>query len=199
MIPLPVVIEQEDKQRVAYDLFSRLLKDRIIFIGTPINDTVANAVIAQLLFLESQDPDKDVYMYINSPGGVVTSGLGIYDTMQYVKPDIVTVCVGQAASMGCHLLAGGAKEKRFALPHARIMMHPVSGGMRGSSLDVEIEYEEMMSLQSTLHSLLATHCGRTVDEVRKEFQRNRYMSPNDAVEFGIIDSIHERSVRESNE
>jgi ATP-dependent Clp protease, protease subunit len=196
---LPIVIEKHGEREVAYDLYSRLLKDRIVFIGTPINDQVANAIIAQLLFLESDAPDKDIYMYINSPGGSVVSGLGIYDTMQYVKPDINTICTGQAMSMGCFLLASGTSGKRFALPHARIMMHSVQGGMQGSSPDVRIQAKEMEYLENDLFSLLAKHCGKNKEEISVEFEREVYMNPNEAMKFGIIDAVHERSTREAHE
>ncbi len=197
---LPIVIEKYGDQERAYDLYSRLLKDRIIFLGTPINDQVANAVIAQLLFLESSDPDKDIFMYINSPGGQITSGLGIYDTMKYVKPDIQTLCVGQAASMGCFLLAGGTKGKRYSLPHSRIMMHMVQGGQQGSMPDVEVHYEEMKSLNDMFLDIFCEDTGGDRKEVEALLQRDKYMHPKQAKEFGnlgIIDSIHERSMRET--
>lgn len=197
--PLPVVIEKDGSNEKAYDLYSRLLKDRIIFVGTEINDQVANAIIAQLLFLESSDPVKDVFMYINSPGGSVTAGLGIYDTMRYVKPEINTVCVGQAASMGCFLLAAGTKGKRFSLPHARIMMHNVQGGQQGAAPDVAIRYKEMMYLNELLLEELARSTGQTLDKIKAEFERDKFMSPLQAKEFGIIDDIHETSKRESDE
>ena len=197
--PLPIVIEKDGGTEKAYDLYSRLLKDRIIFLGTPINDVVANAVIAQLLFLESDDPTKDIFMYINSPGGVVTAGLGIYDTMRYVKPDIATICIGQAASMGCFLLAAGTKGKRFSLPNSRIMLHQVQGGTEGAAPDVEIQYTEMMRLNKTLLNLLAKSTGRTSEYVKEHSQRDKWMSPEDAKDFGIIDKIHETSTRSENE
>lgn len=199
---IPIVIEKHGDQERAYDLYSRLLKDRIIFLGTPINDQVANAVIAQLLFLESTDPDKDIYMYINSPGGQVTSGLGIYDTMQYVKPDIQTLCVGQAASMGCFLLAGGTKGKRYSLPHSRIMMHMIQGGQEGSMPDVEVHYEEMKYLNDMLLNVFCESTDCKLEDAVALLQRNKYMSPEQAMEFGslgIIDSIHERSERKADE
>lgn len=197
--PLPIVIEKDGSSEKAYDLYSRLLKDRIIFLGTQINSQVANAVIAQLLFLESSDPNKEIYMYINSPGGEVNAGMGIYDTMRYVKPDIATICIGQAASMGCFLLAAGTKGKRFALPHARIMMHQVQGGAHGSAPDVAIQYEEMVFLNDTMMSLLAKNTGKSLAEVKDIFERDKYMGPVEAKSFGIIDDIHEVSTRESNE
>ena len=193
------MIEKDGSSEKAYDLYSRLLKDRIIFLGTPINSQVANAIIAQLLFLESSDPNKEIYMYINSPGGEVTAGMGIYDTMRYVKPDIATICVGMAASMGCFLLAAGTKGKRFALPNARIMMHQVQGGAQGSAPDIAIQYEEMVFLNDTMMSVLAKNTGKTMAEVKSVFERDKYMSPAEAQAFGIIDDIHEFSKRETNE
>lgn len=198
-MPLPVVIEKDGSSERVYDLYSRLLKDRIVFVGTEINDAVANAIIAQLLFLESNDPKKDIYMYINSPGGLVTSGLGIYDTMRYVKPDIVTVCVGQAASMGCFLLSAGTKGKRFSLPHSRIMMHNVQGGQQGAAPDVSVQYKEMMRLNDMLMEILAYNTGQNIEKVRAEFERDKYMSPEEAKLFGIIDEIHAQSMRTDNE
>lgn len=197
--PLPVVIEKDGSNEKAYDLYSRLLKDRIIFLGTEINDQVANAIIAQLLFLESSDHTKDIFMYINSPGGSVTAGLGIYDTMRYVKPEINTVCVGQAASMGCFLLAAGTKGKRFSLPHARIMMHSVQGGAHGAAPDVAIRYKEMMDLNDMMLEILSENTGQPLARVKAEFERDKFMKPMQAKEFGIIDDIHEASKRESNE
>lgn len=199
-IPMPVVIEKDGGSEKAYDLYSRLLKDRIIFVGTPIDDVVANLIVGQLLFLEADDPDKDIFMYINSPGGSVTSGLGIYDTMRYVKPDIITVSVGQAVSMGCFLLAGGTKGKRYSLPHSRIMMHQVQGGPgSGAAPDVSIGYEEMMRLNNLMMSLLAENTGHTVDEIKKLYDRDKWMSPEEAKDFGIIDEIHGSSTRGKNE
>ena len=180
-------------------MFSRLQKDRIIFLGAGVDERLSNITIAQLLCLESQDPEKDIYMYINSPGGSVVAGLGIYDTMQYIKPDVVTVCVGQASSMGCFLLAAGAKGKRFSLPHSRIMMHPVSGGFHGQSPDAHIHYKEMDYLQRTMSELLSSHCGKPVDQILKDFERDHYMSPQEALEYGIIDKIHTKSMRKSDE
>lgn len=197
--PLPVVIEKDGSNEKAYDLYSRLLKDRIIFVGTPINDQVANAIIAQLLFLESDDPDKDIFMYINSPGGVVTAGLGIYDTMRYVKPDVVTVCVGQAVSMGCFLLAGGTPGKRFSLPHTSIMMHMVRGGQEGPVPDVKIRYEEMIKKNDLLMEILAENTAHPLEDIKREFERDKWMTPEEAKEFGIIDDIHAQSVRKSDE
>jgi len=193
--PLPVVIEKDGSNEKVYDLYSRLLKDRIIFVGTPINDQVANAIIAQLLFLESDDAEKDVFMYINSPGGSVTAGLGIYDTMHYVKPDIVTVCVGQAVSMGCFLLSGGTVGKRFSLPHTSIMMHMVQGGAEGSAPDVSIRYDEMMRKNDLLMTILSKNTGNSLEEIKSHFERDKWMTPMEAKDFGIIDEIHEKSVR----
>lgn len=197
--PLPIVIEKDGNTEKAYDLYSRLLKDRIIFLGTPINDAIANAVIAQLLFLEADDPSKDITMYINSPGGSVTSGLGIYDTMRYVKPDISTVCIGQAASMGCFLLAAGTKGKRFSLPNSRIMLHQVQGGASGAAPDVEIQVEEMMRLNKKMLDLLARSTGQSPDFIKENSARDKWMDPELALRFGIIDEIHDVSVREKDE
>jgi len=197
--PLPIVIEKDGSTEKAYDLYSRLLKDRIIFVGTPINDQVANAIIAQLLFLEADDPDKDVFMYINTPGGSVNAGLGIYDTMQYVKPEITTVCIGQAMSMGCFLLSTGSKGKRFSLPHARIMMHSVQAGFEGASPDIRIRTREIDYLENQMFQLLADHTGQSLERIAEEFKREVFMSPEEAREFGIIDAIHADSVRVSNE
>ena len=197
--PLPVVIEKDGSNEKAYDLYSRLLKDRIVFVGTPIDDQVANAIIAQLLFLESDDHNKDIFMYINTPGGAVTSGLGIYDTMRYVKPDIVTVCVGQAVSMGCFLLAGGMPGKRFSLPHTSIMMHQVQGGHEGSAPDLTIRFEEMLKKNELLMEILAKNTGHALDDIKVEFARDKWMTPEEAKDFGIIDEIHERSGRMSDE
>ena len=197
--PLPVVIEKDGSNEKAYDLYSRLLKDRIIFVGTPINDQVANAIIAQLLFLESDDHNKDIFMYINSPGGAVTSGLGIYDTMKYVKPDIVTVCIGQAVSMGCFLLSGGTQGKRFSLPHTSIMMHQVQGGVEGSAPDVSIKIEEMMRKNELLMKILSKNTGQSFEDIKAQFERDKWMTPVEAKDFGIIDEIHERSRRTDDE
>jgi len=196
---VPTVIEKDGDNERAYDLYSRLMKDRIIFLGTPINDAVANAVTAQLLFLESQDPDKDIFMYVNSPGGGVQAGLGIYDVMQYVKPDINTVCTSHALSMGCFLLAAGKPGKRFALPHTRIMMHSVQGAFQGSAPDLRIEAKEVDYLENQLFNLFAEHTGQSLEKVKSEFERNVYMNPAEAKKFGIIDGIHKRSFRTTDE
>lgn len=185
----PIVIEETPRGERSYDIYSRLLKDNIIFIGTPIDDTVANAVVAQMLFLESEDPDKDIQIYINSPGGSVTAGLAIYDTMQFVKNDIVTYCIGQAASMGAHLLAAGTKGKRFALPSARIMIHQPSGGAQGQATEIEITYREIQRLKDSLASTFAKHTGQPLKKVTKDLDRDYFMSAEEAVEYGIIDRV----------
>ena len=197
--PLPIVIEKDGNTEKAYDLYSRLLKDRIVFVGTAINDQVANAIIAQLLFLEADDPNKDIFMYINSPGGSVHAGLGIYDTMQYIKPEITTVCIGQAMSMGCFLLASGTKNKRFALPHARIMMHSVRAGFEGSSPDIRIQSKEVDFLERQLFELLAKHTGQPFENIKKDFEREVFMCAEEARVYGIIDAIHAESTRTTNE
>ena len=194
MAYVPFVIEQTGRGERSYDIYSRLLKERIIFLGTEVNDVVANLIIAQLLFLESEDPEKDVYLYINSPGGSVTAGMAIYDTMQYVRADVVTVCVGQAASMGAVLLAGGAKGKRAALPHSRIMIHQPLGGFSGQASDVEIHAKEMLRVKKELNELLAKHTGKTVKELEKDSDRDFFMSSEQAKEYGIIDNIYEKRV-----
>jgi ATP-dependent Clp protease protease subunit len=198
-IPMPVVIEKDGNGEKAYDLYSRLLKDRIIFLGTPINDTVANLIIGQLLFLENDDSDKDIYMYINSPGGSVSSGLGIYDTMRYIKPDIHTMCVGSAVSMGCFLLAGGTKGKRYSLPHSRIMMHQVSGGAQGNISDVEITLEEMQTVNKVLMTVLAENTGMSLEEVKEHYDRDKWMSAEQAKALGIIDKVQTSSTRGNND
>lgn len=196
---IPSVIEKDGDGERAYDLYSRLMKDRIIFLGTPINDAVANAVTAQLLFLESQEPDKDIFMYINSPGGDVSSGIGIYDAMQYVKPDINTVCTSHAMSMGCFLLAAGTAGKRYALPHARIMMHSVQASFRGSSPDRKIQNKEADYLENELFTLLSQHTGQPLGTIQADFEREVYMNPKEAKAYGIIDGVHERSFRSNDE
>jgi ATP-dependent Clp protease, protease subunit len=198
-IPMPIVIEKDGSGEKAYDLYSRLLKDRIIFLGTPINALIANSVIAQLLFLEAEDPDKDIFMYINSPGGHVTAGLAIYDTMRYVKPPITTICVGEAVSMGCFLLAAGEKGKRFSLPNASIMMHMVSGGQEGPVPDVTIRYEQMIKKNDLLMEILAKTTDHTVEDIKSVFERDKWMTPQEAKEFGLIDDIHELSKRQPHE
>ncbi len=189
MTLVPIVVEQTGRGERAYDIYSRLLKERIIFVGTPIDDDIANLVIAQLLFLESEDPERDIHIYINSPGGLVTAGLAIYDTMQYVKPDIVTICMGQAASMGALLLAAGTEKKRFALPHARIMIHQPLGGFQGQATDVEIQAKEILRLRDKLNMILAKHTGQPIERIRKDTERDFYMSAEQAREYGIVDEI----------
>jgi ATP-dependent Clp protease protease subunit len=189
---IPFVVEQTHRGERSWDIYSRLLKDRIIFLGDPINDRVASLVIAQLLFLESEDPDKDIRLYINSPGGVVTSGLGIYDTMQYVRCDVATYCLGQAASMGAFLLAGGARGKRFALPNARIMIHQPHGGASGQATDIEIQAREILRLRETLNAIMAKHSGRTVDAILKDTERDNFMSADEAKHYGLIDEVLRR-------
>ncbi len=190
MTLVPMVVEQSGRGERAYDIFSRLLKDRIIFIGDPIEDTMANLVIAQLLFLESEDPEKDIYLYINSPGGVVTSGLAIYDTMQYIKAPVNTVCIGQAASMAAVLLAAGAKGKRFALPNSRIMIHQGSGGFRGNTPDVLIQVKELETLVDKLTRILAHHTAQPVERIRRDSDRDRFMSAEEAKAYGLIDDVY---------
>lgn len=186
---VPVVVEQTNRGERAYDIYSRLLKDRIIFLGTPIDDTVANLVIAQLLFLESEDPDRDVHLYINSPGGSVDAGLGIYDTMQYIKPDVSTICVGMAASMGALLLAGGAKGKRFALPNSRIMIHQPAGGTQGKAADVQIYAKEILKMRELANRILAHHTGQPVEKIARDTDRDFFMSAKEAREYGLVDDI----------
>ena len=191
MSPLvPMVIEQTSRGERAFDIYSRLLNERIIFLGTPINDQVANLIVAQLLHLESEDPEKDISLYINSPGGSVSAGLAIYDTMQYMKAPVNTMCMGMAASMGCFLLAaGGTKGKRFALPHARIMMHQPSGGAQGTAADIEVQAKEILYLRSKMNELMSKHTGRPVEQIERDFDRDRFMSAEEAKAYGIIDNI----------
>lgn len=186
---IPMVIEQSSKGERAYDIYSRLLKDRIIFLGTAINDEIANLLIAQLLFLESDDPDKDINFYINSPGGIVTAGLAIYDTMQYIKPDIATVCIGHAASMGALLLAAGTKDKRFSLPNSRILIHQPLGGFQGQASDVAIQAKEILCMKDTLNNILVHHTGKNLSQIQKDTDRDFFMSGNQAKEYGIIDHV----------
>jgi ATP-dependent Clp protease protease subunit len=188
-IPMPYVVEQTHRGERSYDIYSRLLKDRIVFLGTPVDDDVANVVIAQLLFLESEDPDKDINLYINSPGGSVTSGLAIYDTMQYVKPQVSTICLGQAASMGAFLLAGGAPGKRFAVPNARIMIHQLSGGFQGQATDIDIQAREALRLKARLNELLAKHTKQPIERIEKDTDRDYFMGAGEAKEYGIIDDV----------
>lgn len=186
---IPYVIEQTGRGERSYDIYSRLLKDRIIFLGTEIDDTVANSVIAQLLFLEADDPEKDINLYINSPGGVVTSGLAIFDTINYIKPKISTICLGQASSMGAFLLAAGSKGKRFAVPNARIMIHQPSGGARGQATDIEIQAAEMLKTKRLLAEILAERCGKPVETILKDSERDYFMSSQEAKEYGLIDDV----------
>ncbi|WP_353683585.1 ATP-dependent Clp endopeptidase proteolytic subunit ClpP [Thermodesulfovibrio sp. 3907-1M] len=186
---VPIVIEQTGRTERVYDIYSRLLKDRIIFIGTEINDQVANVVIAQLLFLQTEDPEKDIHIYINSPGGMVSSGLAIYDTMQYVKPDIATYCIGQASSMACVLLAAGTKGKRFALPHSRVMIHQPIGGFYGQATDVEIHAREILKMKDLLNNILAKHTGQPIEKIQKDTERDFFMSAEEAKNYGIVDEV----------
>ena len=186
---VPMVVEQSSKGERAYDIYSRLLKERVIFLTGPIEDYGANLVVAQMLFLEAENPDKDIHLYINSPGGSVTSGMSIYDTMQFIKPDVSTLCIGQAASMGAVLLAGGAKGKRQALPNSRVMIHQVLGGFQGQASDIEIHTKEILSIKSKLNEILAKHSGQKVDKVAKDSDRDNFMSPDEAVKYGLIDNV----------
>lgn len=186
---IPYVIEQTGRGERSYDIYSRLLKDRIVFLGSEVNDPVANVITAQLLFLESEDPEKDIYFYVNSPGGSVTAGMAIYDTMQYITPDVCTLCIGQAASMGAFLLAAGAKGKRSALPHARIMIHQPLGGFQGQVSDVQIHAQEMMRMRKELDELLAFHTGKEWEQVHKDTDRDNFMSAKEAREYGIVDNV----------
>ena len=189
---IPMVVEQSSRGERAYDIFSRLLKERIIFLVGPINDNVASLVTAQMLFLESENPKKEIYFYINSPGGLVTSGLGIYDTMQYIKPDISTLCIGQAASMGSFLLAAGTKGKRFSLPNSRIMVHQPSAGFQGQATDIEMHANEILSLKKRLNEIYSKHTGKGVDEIKIALERDNFMTPIDAKKFGLIDEVVEK-------
>ena len=186
---VPIVVEQTGRSERAFDIYSRLLKERIIFLGTPIEDTISSLTIAQLLFLESEDPDKDIYLYINSPGGIITSGFGIYDTMQYIKPAVATICMGQAARMGAFLLAGGAKGKRSALPNSRIMIHQPMGGAEGQAADIRIQADEILRMKSQLNKILAKNTGQTVKKIEVDTDRDNFMTANDAKRYGIIDLI----------
>ncbi|MCL4322771.1 MAG: ATP-dependent Clp endopeptidase proteolytic subunit ClpP [Deltaproteobacteria bacterium] len=186
---VPIVIEQTHRGERAYDIYSRLLKDRIIFVGDAIDDNFANLIIAQLLFLESEDPEKDINIYINSPGGIITSGLAIYDTMQYIKPDVSTLCMGQAASMGAVLLAAGTKGKRFALPHSRIMIHQPAGGFQGQATDIDIQAREILRMREELNQILAFHTSQAIDKIQVDTERDFYMSGAESVKYGIIDKV----------
>ena len=186
---IPMVVEQSSRGERAYDIYSRLLKDRIIFLGTVINDEVANLLIAQLLFLESEDPEKDINFYINSPGGVVTAGFAVYDTMQYIRPDIATVCIGQAASMGAVLLAAGAKGKRYALPNSRIMIHQPMGGSQGQAADIAIQAKEILRMRDTINNILVHHTGQDMERIQKDTDRDFFMSGQEAKEYGLVDNV----------
>ena len=186
---VPIVVEQTSRGERSYDIYSRLLKDRIIFIGTAIEDHMANLIIAQMLFLESDEPDQDIYLYINSPGGQVSSGMAIYDTMQYIKPDVQTICIGQAASMGALLLAAGAPKKRFALPHSRIMIHQPSGGFQGQHTDIEIQAKEITRIRAILDGILAKHSGKAIEQVNQDTERDHYMTGQEAKSYGLVDSV----------
>ena len=186
---IPIVIEQTSRGERSYDIYSRLLKDRIVFLGTGVDDNVANAIIAQMLFLESDEPDQDIYLYVNTPGGQVSSGMAVYDTMQYIKPDVQTICIGQAASMGALLLAAGANGKRFSLPHARIMIHQPSGGFQGQHTDIEIQAKEITRIREILDKIIATHSGQDPKKVRKDTERDHYMTGEEALKYGLIDKL----------
>ena len=189
---VPMVIETTGRGERAYDIYSRLLKERLIFLVGPVEDYMSNLIVAQLLFLESENPDKDLHLYINSPGGAVTAGLAIYDTMQYIKPDVSTVCIGQAASMGALLLAGGAKGKRFCLPHARMMVHQPLGGFQGQATDIEIHAREILRVRERLNSIMVKHTGRSVEQIEQDTDRDYFLDGTEAVNFGLIDTVHEK-------
>lgn len=195
MALVPMVVEQSARGERAYDIYSRLLKERIVFLGTPVDDDIANLIIAQLLFLEKEDPDKDIEFYINSPGGLVTAGLAIYDTMQIIKPDVATICVGQAASMGAVLLAGGAKGKRYGLPNARMMIHQGSAGFQGTPSDIDIQAKEVLRYRALLNEILSKHTGKSIEQVEKDTDRDYFMSAAEAREYGLIDEVIERENR----
>jgi ATP-dependent Clp protease, protease subunit len=186
---VPMVIEQTNRGERAYDIYSRLLKDRIIFLGTPIDDHVANLMIAQMLFLEADDPEQDIFLYINSPGGYVTSGLAIYDTMQYIRPDVSTICIGQAASMGSLLLTAGAKGKRYSLPHARIMIHQPAGGFQGQATDIEIQAREILRIKEALDTIMAKHTGQDLERIKRDTDRDFFMSGEQAKDYGLVDDV----------
>lgn len=188
---VPIVVEQTARGERSYDIYSRLLKERIIFLVGPVEDYMANLVVAQLLFLESENPDKDIYLYINSPGGSVSAGLSIYDTMQFIKPDVSTLCIGMAASMGAVLLAGGAKEKRFVLPHSRVMIHQPLGGYQGQATDIEIHAREILKVREELNRILAHHSGQSIETIQRDTDRDNYMNPQEAVAYGLVDKLLE--------
>lgn len=189
MAVIPMVVDQTRHGERAYDIYSRLLKDRIVFLGTQINDDIANLVVAQLLFLEAEDPDRDIYLYINSPGGVVTAGLAIYDTMQYIRPQVVTICIGQAASMAAVLLCSGEKGKRFALQNSRVMIHQPLGGFEGQATDIEIHAKEILKIKKNLNEMLAKHTGQTVEQIQKDTERDNFLSATQAKEYGLVDDV----------
>ena len=193
---VPMVVDQPPRGERAYDIYSRLLKERVIFLTGPVEDYGANLVVAQMLFLEAENPDKDIHLYINSPGGSVTSGMSIYDTMQFIKPDVSTLCIGEAASMGAVLLAGGAEGKRQALPNSRVMIHQVLGGFQGQASDIEIHTKEILSIKSKLNEILAKHSGQKVDKVAKDSDRDNFMSPQEAVKYGLIDNVVDSRLKE---
>ncbi len=186
---VPMVVEQTARGERAYDIYSRLLKERVVFVVGPVEDHMANLIVAQLLFLESENPDKDIHLYINSPGGVVTAGMSIYDTMQFIRPDVSTICVGQAASMGALLLAGGAKGKRYCLPHSRMMIHQPLGGFQGQASDIDIHAKEVLKLRDALNAILARHTGQDIKKIARDTDRDNFMGPEDAVEFGLVDKV----------
>jgi|TARA_B110000881_G_scaffold123664_1_gene108617 ATP-dependent Clp protease protease subunit len=186
---VPIVVEQTGRSERAFDIYSRLLKERIVFLGTPIDDYLASLIIAQLLFLEAEDSEKDIFLYVNSPGGIITSGLGIYDTMQYIKPDVSTICLGQAASMGAFLLAGGAKGKRFALPNSRIMIHQPMGGAEGQATDIKIQADEILRMKKQLNTILAKNTGQSLKKIEADTDRDNYLTSKQAISYGLIDSI----------
>jgi ATP-dependent Clp protease, protease subunit len=186
---IPIVIEQTGRGERAFDIFSRLLKDRIVFLGSPVTDEVANVITAQMLFLESEDPERDIHFYVNSPGGSVTAGLAIYDTMQYIKPDVSTLCIGQAASMGAWLLAAGSRGKRYALPHARVMIHQPLGGVQGQAVDIDIQAREILRMREQLNNILAKHTGQSLKKVEKDTDRDMFMTSKQAVEYGLVDEV----------
>jgi ATP-dependent Clp protease, protease subunit len=192
---VPIVVEQTARGERSYDIYSRLLKDRVVFVVGPIDDYMANVVVAQLLFLESENPDKDVHLYINSPGGIVTAGLSIYDTMQFIKPDVSTICLGQAASMGSLLLAGGTKGKRYCLPHSRIMIHQPSGGFQGQATDIDIHAREILMIRERLNAIMAKHTGQSVERIERDMERDRFMDAKMAVEYGLVDNMLEKRVQ----
>ncbi len=194
---IPYVVEKTGRGERAYDIYSRLLKDRIVMLSGEVNDAVASSIVAQLLFLEAEDPEKDIYFYINSPGGAVTSGMAIFDTMNYIKPDIVTICIGQAASMGAFLLSSGTKGKRYALPHARIMIHQPLGGAQGQATDIKIQAEEILRIKSELNRILAENTGQDISKIEEDTERDKFMSASDAVEYGLIDKVLLRNSEES--